>query len=173
MLHVWDHLEPGEEAVRVVFNHMYYITNHARVWSTHARGGTRPRWLALQKHSGIAYHQQVSMRGGEYNGAVSISRIVAQHFLPDYDPSLYVLHIDEELPRHMVNRPENLRMGTQSDNLQDCLNKGRFTKLKVPTDAIVEMVIECGGNRAEAARRLGLSKATTSRHYKRWLESQR
>lgn len=52
-----------------------------------------------------------------------VHRLVAQSFIPNPDNLPEVLHRDDNTSN---NRVENLFWGTQSDNIKDCVEKGRY-----------------------------------------------
>lgn len=115
-------LEEGEEYKEVIGFPDYYVTSHARVWS-----GKKQRWLKLEKDR---CYRRVHLNINGKKIKVSLHRLVAQHFLPDWDKNLFVCHKKEELPEPYLNYPDNLWMGTPADNSADMSIKGRASTWK-------------------------------------------
>ena len=107
----------------------YFITNQGRIYGQGPGLGKKGRWLKSKDQRPI---------NGKNRGTPVIKcksyllhRLVAENFLPDYDPKLIVCHIDETLEYPLVHGSENLFMGTHTDNMKDMVSKGRnvgFTK---------------------------------------------
>ena len=107
-------LSEGEQAIE--FEPQYYITSFGRVWSV-PRASTKGGWITPTVCRGF-YHKVVIRRK-----TYSLSRLVAQHFLPEYADNMMVCHRDETA--ELLNHKDNLFMGTQKDNMRDCWNKNR------------------------------------------------
>ena len=56
----------------------------------------------------------------------SVSRVIAQNFVPNPDNKPNVCHIDNDVSN---NRAPNLYWGTQKENIQQALREGRLTTL--------------------------------------------
>ena len=92
-----------------------------------------------------------------------ISRLVAEAFIPNPDNLPLVRHMDDN---PLNNRVDNLRWGTQKDNMQDCVKHGRLVgntapaieSKKCPVIAISKTTGERKyyGSMSDAARELGL-----------------
>lgn len=65
-------------------------------------------------------------KNGKYK-SVRIHRLVAKHFLPDYDENLQVNHIDGN---KMNNKLSNIEMVTQSGNLKHAVKMGLLVNPK-------------------------------------------
>ncbi len=122
---MFEHLlEDGEECKH--FHHAvsptgqrvndYYVTNYGRVIR---QCKTTTRVMALTPVH--RYYYQVRLP----HKTLHIHRLVGEHFLPDFSPELCVCHKDETLPKHLINRSDNLWMGTHKDNERDKVSKGR------------------------------------------------
>lgn len=106
-----------DEECKPLRNHSdYFITSKGRVFSLKTYS-----WLQANKSTRIYYHTHHSIDGN----LMATHRLVGRHFLPDFREDLNVLHTDEDLPSHLVNCVENLWLGTQQDNNDDKISKGR------------------------------------------------
>lgn len=103
----------------------YSISNYARVWSTFSNWFLTP--VAMGKHWGV--HLWVNNR----SHSRYIHRLVAEAFLPNPDGFPVVRHLDDD-PSY--NTVDNLRWGTQKENLAEAIENGRLVGGPVPVRAI-------------------------------------
>jgi hypothetical protein len=97
----------------------------------------------------------------------SVHRLVADAFLPNPNKLPIVMHLNDN---PFDNRVENLKWGTQKDNIQDAIKKNRLAiNEKNPKcillclDVIVIVVLrEMGFSFAEIARRFRVNRRTVS-----------
>lgn len=88
-------------------------------------------WVGARKSKNIRSHGHFSLGGGDTIVASRMSYILFKGPIPK---KLYVCHTCDNPP--CVN-PHHLFLGTQKDNMQDCLRKGRFrTRLKLKTECV-------------------------------------
>jgi|11BtaG_2_1085332.scaffolds.fasta_scaffold37696_2 hypothetical protein len=96
---------------------------------TDAIGRVRKR--KLRKQSNSCGYRQIGIRGSDKKSApVRVHRLVAQAFLPDWDESLFVDHIDLDKTN---NDASNLRMVTCAENVrlyfeEQSIKYGKFPK---------------------------------------------
>ena len=74
---------------------------------------------------GRKYEVTIQLHKNSIKKTYNLHRLVAKHFLENYDDNLIVMHIDENLPVDVVNSVSNLKMSTQSENMKDCFLKNR------------------------------------------------
>jgi hypothetical protein len=98
----------------------YYVSNRGRVWSE----GTYS-WLEGTPSPRCYYYREVQLwKDGKCYGR-KLHTLVGRHFLPDWKEGLFILHREEDIPEPEINFPENLYVGTLSDNTRDQIRKGR------------------------------------------------
>lgn len=147
-------LEDDEEAKEVIGFPGYFITNKARIYSEKTN-----QWLLKSEPGRFKDkeipHVVVTLKGNQ----MSLSRLVGKHFLPDFDENLQVLHTNEKLPWPEVNYANNLHMGTQSTNIEECSKKGRLPARKLTNDQVIEIRQRLinGELRQSIAREFGMS----------------
>lgn len=102
-----------------------------------------------------------------------VHKLVAQTFIPNPDNYPVVRHSDDNRKN---NAAENLMWGTQADNIQDCIKRGRFhSNIKIAKEAalkkqrrkVVATSIDSGesilfSSLTEAANELGLKTGNIS-----------
>lgn len=88
-------------------------------WEWRTGNGTRP-----------ARYGNISLYGGREAGIKCISAHRASWIIHhgDIDDKLLVCH---KCDNPACVRPDHLYLGTQSENIRDCIAKGRFTQLRV------------------------------------------
>lgn len=103
----------------------YFITDDGKIFSDkyNTRRQLKPR---INKKG---YYYVNLCKNGKYK-SVEIHRLVAKHFLPNFDESLQVNHIDGCKTNDNVS---NLEMVTQSENLQHAYKNG-LLKIKIGED---------------------------------------
>lgn len=156
--------EPGEVWRQCVTWPWVWASSLARIatWSAGARGrregwhlsravsftGTRPR-NAYRLGIDGAHNKRAVLVADAWHGPRPTRRTVLRHL--NGDPA--------------DDRPENLRWGSLSDNAQDMTRHGRahFAKLHDAAARRLRLALAMGETDANAARRLGVSKATISR----------
>ena len=74
---------------------------------------------------------------------VQISRAVAETFLPDFTTECVVMHLDNN---PLNNRVDNLRCGTQSENILQCIRDGRYKKRRVCPVKLANITQALGNN---------------------------
>lgn len=98
----------------------YIISNYGRVMTNLYRSSSR-----IMK---IQYKNGRSTIGVTHNGkrisTVQVSRLVAECFLPDFTNECVVLHLDNNPSNNIVS---NLKCGTQSENIKQCVSEGRHS----------------------------------------------
>ena len=109
------HLQEGEEVKPLREYPGYFITSLGRVWSM-----KQYKFLSVRKQG--EYYWRVNM--GK-NTSTLIHILVGRNFLPEYREGLLILHKEETLSYPEINYPENLWVGTYSDNQQDRRRKCR------------------------------------------------
>ena len=114
-------LEEGEEAKACYGFPGYYVTTFGRVYSTHQH-----QWIKLGFLSPYYYQFSLYLEG-ERKKCYSHT-LVGRSFLPDWEEGLFILHRDETLSYPEINHPDNLWVGTQKDNVNDAMMKGRHSR---------------------------------------------
>lgn len=71
-------------------------------------------------------YERTKLRNNKVSKNVKIHRLVAEAYIPNPNNLPVVMHLDDN---PLNNRLENLKWGTQKDNVYDAINKGRL-KLK-------------------------------------------
>ena len=106
-------------------NPKYQISSHGRV------KGQNGRIMKTKKHIGYVW-VNLAVKPGE-SRTFSIHRLVAQTFLPDFDESLTVDHING---KREDNRVENLRMITREYN--SSLGNNNYKEIQKLLKQIIE-----------------------------------
>lgn len=96
----------------------YFITSKGRVWSSYSHCFLKHRKWSKPNQT---YYYQVRLPGGPQ----FVHTLVGRHFLPHTGGN--ILHKEETLSYPEINYVSNLWVGTQSDNLKDCVSKGRHS----------------------------------------------
>lgn len=73
-------------------------------------------------------HQMLRLKNEFGEKCFLVHRLVAEAFLPNLEKLPVVMHKDDDPTNNEV---ENLKWGTQKDNMQDCYEKGRYFKKPV------------------------------------------
>lgn len=93
----------------------YYISRDGKLFK-----------LSTGKEIKVFYHKRY-MRCKIYNGKTSknikIHRLVAEVYIPNPNNLPVVMHLNDDVTD---NRVENLKWGTQKENVHDAINKGRL-----------------------------------------------
>ena len=111
---VWVPLQGWED--------LYVISNKGRVKNIKSGVLKRPTPSnKLYYHHGYKFQRTKN----EPTEGSSVSTLVGRHFLPDYEEGMYILHRNEDLPFPEVHFVENLRVGSQSENIQEMYDRGR------------------------------------------------
>lgn len=158
------HLEDGEEAKPCKYDSRYFITNKGRVWSNNQKPGWMTPCLSGE------YRYIVTINGKKHK----VHRLVGEHFLEDFTPELRICHHNEELPLEEINCVTNLFMGTNSENMRDCQEKGRG-KCKLTKNEVLEIRKEKanGVSHREIMKKYDITYATaqgiTKRRTFQWL----
>lgn len=99
----------------------YQVSSDGRVRScVNNRHGLGNKYHELTPYVNKLGYTSVQM--GRHNRR-SIHRLVAEAYIPNPNGYPLVRHLDDD-PRN--NSVENLAWGTQTDNMQDCVNHGRL-----------------------------------------------
>lgn len=145
----------------------YWISNKGRVWSN------RTQKFMYGTPTGRCGHLDVSFVYGGRRYHRYIHCLVARAFIPNPNGYKLVRHLDDNPDNNWV---ENLAWGTQLNNVQDCINNGRF-RYFTPEDIelanqkrrvqVVAVEIKTGRefefiSQAEAARRLNINQSDIS-----------
>ena len=91
--------------------HGYHITNTGEIYTK--KGEKKYTWLNKGR-AGLYERVQLRIEGKTKN--FYVHRLVAQLFLPGWDPEFFVNHIDGNT---LNNHVDNLEMGSQSYNVYD------------------------------------------------------
>lgn len=122
-------LDDDEECKELTLSPNYFITTKGRIFSLYEynwmKTFNRRTSSSNRGYYDGDYNQSVNLRINGKSSSRNISRLVGMTFLPDFNPSLEVLHIDENLPDDKVNCLNNLKMGTHQENCQERFKKGR------------------------------------------------
>lgn len=163
------------------FGQRYWVSTHGRVWSNLDGNfiyGSNTRFgytdLSLRDYSGKRVRR-------------TMHRLVAEAFIPNPNDYPYVLHGDDDPSNNCV---WNLRWGTQTDNMRDAIDRGRFKhftnedremamrKRRTPIIAydFINDIRHEFVSQSEAERSLGISQGEISavlrgerRHIKGWI----
>lgn len=118
----------------------YMISSHGRVWSksrstSYTKKGResfkyQPGTLMVFKEARVSKDNPrktipylfVHLSSGNKAKSAKIHRLVAKHFIPNPHNLPIVMHLDDD-PKN--NRVDNLKWGTQIENIQDMDSKGR------------------------------------------------
>lgn len=97
-----------------------FLTNTGRLYCS-----TRDKWIGSSQ---IGYYNKVAIYKGSHSNMIHryIHTLVGRNFHPDYQEGLNVCHINEKLPREFIDCLGNLWIGTDLQNAQDAVAKGRF-----------------------------------------------
>lgn len=112
----------------VGYGNRYEVSNTGKV-----RLKDSKKILKQYKHRGYMYV------GLYYDGKVRnqrVHRLIAKTFFNDFTEQCVVMHLDNNTSNNNIN---NLKCGTQSDNMQQCLADGRF---HYPTKKIKQYDLE-------------------------------
>ncbi len=106
----------------------YRISSRLRLMSFHQgnrRAATTGRIIKIHADD-RGYRKLILWRDGRYH-TVYLHHVVAELSIGPRPPGMNVLHGDDDKSN---NWPENLRYGTQSDNVTDCKSNGHFVTLR-------------------------------------------
>lgn len=92
---------------------LYQVSDKGRVRRLYVRGGNKEHVKVLKSHTCNNGYLQVTLSACNSKKTFSVHRLVAQAFLPDWNPKLCVDHINGI---RSDNRVENLRMCTHKEN---------------------------------------------------------
>lgn len=104
-------------------------------------------WIASRTRDGYGKMNV----GGKYIASHRVSWLLNKGQIPD---GLHVLHTCDN---HQCVNPSHLFVGTMSDNMIDCILKGRHGRKKLSKDKI-EYIRNYTGSSKEAAAELGISR---------------
>lgn len=110
------------------FEGLYQVSNYGRVKSFKRANEfiLKPRSVKSTKRNDREYHSVVLYTKEKKPTKNLIHRLVVREFLPDYDTSLQVNHIDGNSTN---NHLSNLEMVTQMDNhIHACIKTRKFSK---------------------------------------------
>jgi hypothetical protein len=133
----------------------YIVSNYGRIMTNLYRSSNRI--IKIQCKNGR------STIGLTHKGAristVQVSRLVAECFLPDFTNDCVVLHLDNNPLNNMV---QNLKCGTQSDNIKQCVSENRHHKRKVDEQKMsnIKKSIEDGLSRKQISEKYGYPFST-------------
>lgn len=111
----------------------YYVSKWGRIYSTHSHKHIR---MGINKHRPNYLVPQVHIRGRTR----ILSRLVALAWVPNPDNKPCVCHKDNN---PMNNHYTNLYWGTYKENMEQCINDGRFRpkgKIPLTKDKIFELI---------------------------------
>lgn len=101
----------------------YYVSDSGHVWGP----GKHGKGCLMSPTPGNKYgHLEVSMHVNGERIHRYIHRLVAEAFIPNPHNYPLVRHLDDDVTNNNV---WNLAWGTQTDNMQDAINNGRFRYL--------------------------------------------
>jgi len=100
----------------------YFVAPNGEVWSN--KSGALKKLKPILNSGGYPI-VRLCADNKQFNALVHI--LVADAYIPNPDNLPCVLHKDDDPSNPHV---DNLFRGTQADNMQDCLAKGRNTRLK-------------------------------------------
>lgn len=117
----YDLFIDGEDWVAVNGYEGYYeVSSYGRIKSLAGRYALKDR--ILKQGVVRTSHTNVTLSLNAIHFRISVHRLVAIHFLPNPNNYPIVLHEDDNGFNNCVT---NLKWGTQSQNIQDCHNRGR------------------------------------------------
>lgn len=96
--------------------HNYEVSNHGRIRNTTTGKVLNPTLQGEGKG-----HRQLNLYHGKKVKRFRLHRLVAEAFIPNPKGYRYVLHWDDNPDNNHV---DNLRWGTQADNLRDTIRNG-------------------------------------------------
>ena len=151
----WKPLDP---------QHKYWISDHARVWSSDSGHFLKVKPMDDHGHLGVCLY---------YDGLCKyryIHRLVAENFIPNPDGHPIVRHLND---RPCDNERDNLAWGTQKDNIHDAMrngtaytlsNKDRRKSYDITRTPILATHLDSGRTfefyrQGEAGRLLGIPQA--------------
>lgn len=121
-----------DEEVKELGN--YYVTNKGRIWSN-----WHYRWIVPEFEYPYYWKTRLFVDGVRRN--FKIHTLVGRLFLDNWSEGLQILHKDEKLEYPEVNYVSNLWVGNQSENILDCISKGRQgpNSGKIPEHTILKI----------------------------------
>lgn len=127
----------GKEFKQVAINKTYFISSDGLVYSSFSK-----RLLKLMKRSydNKKYYYVDIFVGGKQKH-ITIHRLVYETWVGSISPNMQVNHKNDN---SLDNRVENLYIGTQSDNIRDCIYNGHrvgSTKLFIVYDRHVDKTL--------------------------------
>lgn len=156
--------------VQVPDNKSYAVSDDGRIFTCKPCVRSKGVPVREMKQTKTQFgHLYVRMAKDGKPSADTVHRIVAKAFLPPPLPGqTLVRHLDGN-PGN--NRVDNLKWGTQSDNMQDCVRHGRTLKglknsnAKLTDDLVKAAIIFCkaGYSYSALAQFLGVSPETVRR----------
>lgn len=131
-------LQEGELILPVNGASNYYITSYGRMWSV-KRPKVKGGWKVTTK-SRKYYRTYSYIDDNNVRTCRMVHTLVGRHYLP-WKEGMFILHKDETLSEPYVNRLDNLWLGTQKENIQDCYNKGRGRYSANYTPELIQSVL--------------------------------
>ena len=133
----------------------YSVSNYGRIMTDLYRSSSR---IIKIQHKGGRATIGLTYEGRRIS-TVQVSRLVAECFLPDFTKDCVVLHLDNDPLNNMV---QNLKCGTQSENIRQCVSEGRHHKRKVDEQKMnnIKKSIESGLSRKQISEKYGYPFST-------------
>lgn len=158
-----EYMEETWEPVRECCD-LYYVSDMGRVWSVASQDFLKVKPMDDHGHLGVC----LCDRGR--NRYRYIHRLMAEAFMPNPEGYPVVRHFDDDPSNNVL---DNLKWGTQKDNIHDSINNGhayRFTKedrsrrLEKMMTPVIATDLETGEelwfeSQSEAGRKLGVPQA--------------
>nr|UWG84829.1 MAG: zinc-binding loop region of homing endonuclease [Bacteriophage sp.] len=104
----------------------YHVTRDGKVYSCLIQGGSSKRGPWKLRHTAITKtgHEQIRLRTLTGFRSKGVHRLVALAYIPNPNNYPIVRHLDDIGTHNTVN---NLRWGTQKDNVNDSIINGRHS----------------------------------------------
>ena len=135
----------------------YFISDMGRVWSSLSNAFLKP-------YSMNGYHVGVGLRNIDGRTSMYIHQMVAKTFIPNPTNLPLVRHLDDDPHNNIV---DNLRWGTQAQNVRDAIENGSFpgvTWVPIRVTTIDDVFVGNFQSQHEAARYFGISVAWISKN---------
>lgn len=158
-----EYLEETWEPVRECCD-LYYVSDMGRVWSVASQDFLKVKPMDRRGHLGVCLYDR-GQRKYRY-----IHRLMAEAFTPNPDGYPVVRHLDDDPSNNVL---DNLKWGTQKDNMRDCIDNGhahfvtneeRYKGLRPMMTPVIATDLETGEelwfeSQGEAGRSLGVPQA--------------